>query len=286
MFVHWSPRSHAERLDSARWRTERIPATEKQRRWMFCVPMQVDGLNGVDLVAGAKNPGAAVGWLQCPRQPRQLAAWRWHEIYRAGWIMSLVAIDMDIDGDTDILLSDRKGVQRGCCWLENPGTAAVLDRLWKVHRIGGQGQEVMFLSPCDLDRDGKLDVVVAVRGGDLLYLRCERLRPLTWRTWPIRMPPGTGTGKAVAAGDLDLDNRVDLVVSCEHARGRSGVFWLSWRRSVSDPVWDAHEISGRAEGTKYDLIRLIDLDEDSDLDVLTCEERDNLGVIWYENPTR
>jgi hypothetical protein len=23
-----------------------------------------------------------------------------------------------------------------------------------------------------------------------------------------------------------------------------------------------------------------------DLDVITCEERDQLGVVWYENPTR
>ena len=23
-----------------------------------------------------------------------------------------------------------------------------------------------------------------------------------------------------------------------------------------------------------------------DLDVITCEERDNLGVVWYENPAR
>ena len=28
------------------------------------------------------------------------------------------------------------------------------------------------------------------------------------------------------------------------------------------------------------------LDADGDLDVLTCEERKNLGVIWYENPSR
>ena len=30
----------------------------------------------------------------------------------------------------------------------------------------------------------------------------------------------------------------------------------------------------------------VDMDGDGDLDVLTCEERDNLGVIWYENPLR
>ena len=56
-------------------------------------------------------------------------------------------------------------------------------------------------------------------------------------------------------------------------------------RTVLDPVWQDHEISG-PEGVKFDRIELLDLDQDGDQDVITCEERDNLGVIWYENPTR
>ncbi len=39
------------------------------------------------------------------------------------------------------------------------------------------------------------------------------------------------------------------------------------------------------EGSKFDLIQAVNLDGDGDLDLLTCEERDNLGVFWYENPT-
>ena len=31
-------------------------------------------------------------------------------------------------------------------------------------------------------------------------------------------------------------------------------------------------------------IDVLDLDMDGDLDVMTCEERENLGVVWYENP--
>jgi hypothetical protein len=90
----------------------------------------------------------------------------------------------------------------------------------------------------------------------------------------------------VAVGDIDLDGRLDLVFSCEGANGeQSGVMWLSYRKAVTDREWMAHEISG-APGTKYDLVQLIDLDGDGDLDVLTCEEVENLGVIWYENPAR
>ena len=29
-----------------------------------------------------------------------------------------------------------------------------------------------------------------------------------------------------------------------------------------------------------------DLDADGDLDVITCEEVANLGLVWYENPLR
>ena len=45
-----------------------------------------------------------------------------------------------------------------------------------------------------------------------------------------------------------------------------------------------NDISGRTTGIKFDRIELLDLDQDGDLDLLTCEERDNLGLIWYENP--
>lgn len=45
-------------------------------------------------------------------------------------------------------------------------------------------------------------------------------------------------------------------------------------------------VSGKEIGEKFDRIELLDLDGDGDPDLLTCEERENLGVIWYENPSR
>jgi hypothetical protein len=141
----------------------------------------------------------------------------------------------------------------------------------------------MFLSLVDLDRDGRLDVLVAVRERGLVSLRRAPGRPIAWERFPIDLPAGTGSAKAVAAGDIDLDGRLDIVFSCEKAAGKSGVVWLSPRRGVTDRRWEAHEVSG-PEGIKYDRVELLDLD--GDLDVLICEERDNLGVIWYENPAR
>ena len=56
-------------------------------------------------------------------------------------------------------------------------------------------------------------------------------------------------------------------------------------RGTRPGPWEANEIGG-LEGTKFDLVVLTDLDGDGDLDALTCEERENLGVIWYENLLR
>jgi hypothetical protein len=295
MFVHWAPTEKEKYLSETDWTTEAIPASSGKRSWMFCLPMQVDGRGGVDLVAGTKGGGAEIGWFESPRNPRQLADWKWHPIYQAGWIMSLFAHDMDGDEDLDLLTTDRKGGNRGCHWLENPGPGAAQKQLWKVHSIGGIGQEVMFMTPTDLDRDGRLDVLAAVRGGDLLFMRqrpvevkSRKSASFGWDLHTIRMPSGAGTGKGVGVADIDLDGMLDVVFSCENADGKSGVMWLS--RGTSQPPtsadWTAHEISGRKRGVKFDRIEILDLDGDGDLDVLTCEERDNLGVVWYENPRK
>ncbi|MBT6155923.1 MAG: VCBS repeat-containing protein [Planctomycetaceae bacterium] len=284
MFVHWAPREKGQYLSEKHWTTDAIPASAGKRSWMFCLPMQVDGRSGVDLVAAAKGNGAEIGWFESPRNPRKLSDWKWHPIYKAGWIMSLFARDMDGDGDLDLLTTDRKGGSRGCRWLENPSPGEAQKQLWKSHLLGGADREVMFMTPTDLDRDGRLDVLAAVRGGDLLFLR--QATPTSWDTHTIRMPPETGTGKGVAVADIDLNGTLDVVFSCENARGKSGIMWLSRRKSQpsTSANWLAHEISGRKQGVKFDRIELVDFDGDGDFDVLTCEERDNLGVVWYENP--
>jgi hypothetical protein len=194
--------------------------------------------------------------------------------------MSLRAADMDGDGDEDILISDRKGPARGVLWLDNPGIAqAASVPRWTERRLNGIDAEVMFLDRGDVVGDPQPDVVVAARDRGILILQ--------WPTLAIReipIPHDCGVGKAVAIGDIDLDGQADIVFTCEAAdQHRSGARWL--RKTQSESSWKDHEISG-PRGIKFDRIELLDLDEDGDLDVLTCEERDNLGVIWYENPTR
>jgi hypothetical protein len=67
-----------------------------------------------------------------------------------------------------------------------------------------------------------------------------------------------------------------------HAEGdRSGVVWLA---AVEAGGWERREISGPT-GTKFDNVELVEVDGDEDPDVVTTEQIEQLGVVWYENPS-
>lgn len=276
VYVHWAP-GQEHYLDGAAWKMEAVPATHKASKWMFCVPAQIDGRYGIDLVLGSKGDRAQIGWLEAPEYPRDLGAWRYHKLLDVSWVMSVLVLDMNADGFPDIAASDRKSPKtRGCLWLEHPGADAAAN--WPVHYLGAQRHEVMFIDWPKPRPDTPHRVWAAVCRGPLVRLT-QAADGYEEDTLP--MPPNAGSGKSVARGDIDGDGDADLAVTCEHARGKHGVFWLE---AFADGT-AARTISG-IEGTKFDLLTLHDLDGDGDLDALTCEERENLGVIWYENPAR
>jgi hypothetical protein len=291
IFVHWAPKERDRYLDPSAWTTEAVPASRGRMMWMFAAPGNTRfGLFFETVVAAGKGDGAAVGFFRIPRdKPRDLAAWTWHPLADVGWVMSLRLVPMQGGCPLDILVSDRKGPTRGVFWLQNPWTNGdpADAGAWQRHEIGGKGREVMFLDYADLDGDEMYDVVVATKPRDILFCRRLTRDGLRWGERTIRMPATAGTAKAVAVGDIDGDGRRDLVFSCEGATPpRPGVMWLAnTEKTFASADWPAHDISG-PEGVKFDRMELVDLDGDGDLDVLTCEERAGLGVIWYENPAR
>ena len=194
---------------------------------------------------------------------------------------------------TSFLVTDRKGPNRGLYLFQHPGYQAVQrNEKWNIQRLGGADHEVMFLDHHPQPPPG-WEVIVATRNEEVLGFARPASTAPDGGTTPylelagtIPLAENTGNFKAVRWCDVDLDGRLDLIYTCEGATGeKSGVVWLKQTDSANGIVWQRNEISG-PEGVKFDLIQLIDLDGDGDLDVLTCEERDNLGVIWYENPTR
>ena len=287
LFVHWSPSNAETLLDETAWKTEAIPASVEKQAWMYCLPMDVDGENGVDFVAGSKNPNAAVGWWQSPGNARDLKAWKYHKLIDAGWIMSLLADDVDNDGDLDVILTDRKTDTRGLKWLERRASNNVAGATaWKEHVIGGTNKELMFAVVRDLDQDGAKDILVTTRDGTTeLYRRLPSSVVPKWEAHSVPNPFGYQHSKSIACADLNRNGQLDLVQTLRPSPAKAPAVGLM--QCVGNPfsaTWTVTDIGG-PDGSKFDLIEAVDLDCDGDQDLVTCEEVANLGVVWYENPT-
>ena len=306
VFIHWGPNDRSKILDANAWKQDVVPVVSGQGGWLVVQPFQFDGRHGPDLILGSRpnprTPPPSIGWLEAPVNAREVAAWKWHPLAEAGWIMSIEIVDMNGNGARDILYSDRMGPTRGIYWFENPGPAAIANGQKPIrHQLPTTDvHQVMFLTVGDLDGDGREDVVAAVeyaaleranpnRHSRVLWLRRLDGSGRNWSQHSIAVPANTGNIKGVVVGDVDGDGRADIVVTCENSHGdRRGVYWLRQGPTTADRDWEAFDISGPS-GIKYDLVRLLDLTGNGTLDVLTNEESEGgrgLGVMWYENPHR
>lgn len=277
VFVSWAPSDPENLTNEAAWETAAFPTTKSAAWWMYTLPLDVDLDGDLDLLIGSKNGGASLTWLANPGQEeaRNLTAWKSTRLFDVGWIMSLRLLK---ENDTRyVVFSDRKGLHAGVYFLP-----LLKEAPWfgKPVCIGAPNEEVMFLDLAYLDDDKKLDVVAAIRP-DRVRVFYQPENPLTlWEDIADldSLPANKfGGAKAVRVGDLDGDKIPDFAITCEQADGeKRGVLWSNVFSEFS-PISDS-------TGVKYDRIELIDLDGDGDLDLVTCEEKRNLGVVWFENP--
>lgn len=283
---HWAP-AIEDYLEVEKWISEDVPVSVGHSQWMFGEAMNIDNQYGEDLLVGSKGEGAVLAWLQAPQNPREVVEWQLHEIAPAGWIMSIESVDIDHNGQSDVLISDRKGNSNGLKWFRHPGFGSErLYKRWEEHVIGMQGLEPMFLSIEDLDKNQQWEIWIPNKEDHIHHYTQLDMEGNQWDLEYIPFSPQSSMrGKSAAAGDLDGDGTTDIVSTYESSHGKSGVVGAR----VENGQWNHFDISGPI-GIKYDFALLIDMDRDGDLDVLCSEERETsispggLGVIWYENP--
>ena len=284
IFVHAKELNNKSSYQS--WRSIRLPASQKLTQWMYVEPLQIDGKKNVDLIAGGKGKKGLIGWFESPRKGYEWEKWKWHEMDSVGWIMSLELVDMDQDGDRDVVITDRYGDKQGCRWLENPGKRRAQKQNWQNHWIGAKSLEVMFMTLYDLDGDGTEEILVPERSTPAIHV--FKKEGSTWHQTSYSLSPEVGRLKSIAVGDLNADGTPDWVLSTNtYGPGKVGLFWVDGLKVDENQPLPFQSISGVHEA-KYDKVVLWDMDEDGDLDVLTCEENygansEGLGVVWYEN---
>ena len=300
VYISWAPGDSVDYLDATKWKSEAIPASSGLSRYMFSIPIDMDGKNGIDFISGpkSKSPSTSIpmsgniGWHESPINPRIIKDWKWHPMCEANWIMSLVAHDMDDDGDLDLATTDRRGLNKGLRWLENPGHGDAQKQNWTNHWIGPKGVEgYMFIDIIDLDGDGLDDIVVGEYTNDkVMFFKRMDKTGLNWTTVAIDLPKkATGEAKGIRVGDIDGNGTLDIVVSRRTYNDADfGIMWLTPETDYTNGTWIWKAISDPRERI-FDRVELLDLDGDGDLDVLTADQgktsgKTGYGVVWFENP--
>lgn len=269
---------------------------------------QIDNRGANDIVVGTKTkhgvPGKLI-WYPAPDRPDLANSGKWRGLVIAGigWIRNIDIMDMDNDGDNDILMSDNKRLS----WFENrlrekpmaPWREEVISYIdngyFRVCGLEGDGRLRIVAGGPTYDRDNA-DLAARIYSQDGTDGRWVSTEVRTTNRLPRDNPESEFVIKGIACGDLNNDGLMDLTFSMSGFG--YGVFALiqdidshgvtEWKTTIVSDVDHNHLLSG----IKYDTVELADLDEDGDLDVITTEENGGtllsgargLGVVWYENP--
>jgi hypothetical protein len=261
----------AQALPSVYWLKPNTDGSQWTARGVASLPASShtngQGYRLARIVAGSSKPqivfttGDGVWYLRIPDDP---TAGNWPSVKIAtATSEDLLAVgDVDGDGLDDVVASDGSNGTT-IYWYQNPGTGA---GNWTRRTVGDVTDWADRAELVDLNRDGRLDVVVAVENGAasgaVTYWFQAPQDPKT-QTWTRRTIATQGSTNAMSAADMDGDGTIEVITG-EH-RGQLRVrIWkstdqgLTWSDTVVDTGKESHLGA-----------RLIDLDADGDLDIVS-----------------
>eukprot|EP00605_Chrysophyceae_sp_TOSAG23-4_P002634 GSChrysophyteH1.ASY1.ANO1.2910.1 assembled CDS len=189
---------------------------------------------------------------------------------------SVFAIDLDGDGDMDVISASSQG--NTIAWYEQtlgfaptpapsqPGDERVID---------DDAARAYHVFACDVNGDGNVDVLSASFGDDTIsWYQNDGDTPAGFIRRPIDKE--AHRVRQVYAKDLDGDGDVDVLSACEDD---SSIFWYE-NGGGGSPSWTKHVVDSNAKGAFS--VYATDMDNDGYVDILSASAQDNI-VAWYEN---
>ena len=185
--------------------------------------------------------------------------------------LSVFAIDLDSDGDVDILSASY--IDKKISWFENNGAA---DPSFTFHgnispTANADGAYSVYAT--DIDNDGDIDVLSAsAEDGRINWYENNGSESFTERN----ITTSADGAQSVYAADIDSDGDIDVLSA---SFNDDKIAWYE-NDGAADPSFTARTITTSADAAKS--VYAIDLDGDGDIDVLSASIHDD-KVVWYEN---
>jgi hypothetical protein len=226
----------------------------------------VDGNGETEIVSGCINSPLLAWW----GRPTVLTnPWTRHEIQNSDKITDVSVVDLDADGDQDIISSRWNASSGGLTLWENTGGAAFVDR-----ELGGVYFRVWATAVGDIDTDGDLDFAVATGDSDLVEVMENVTIHSTADVTIVASKSAEGAlprPMDLGVTDLDRDGDLDIVSYDDTHR-------LHWRDMPDDAPTLLQATSAVLNS---DAFELADIDNDGDTDVVMGLSD---GLEWLENP--
>ena len=190
---------------------------------------------------------------------------------------SVFAVDMDGDGDVDVVSASGGGDMIE--WYENNGLQNFLG-----HTISTAASDPRSVTAADVDGDGDMDVLSASTSDNkIAWYENDGSQNFAAHT----ISTAARSARSVTAADVDGDGDIDVLSASYrddkiawYENNGSQVFTA---RNVNTPDPDADSsngTNGNADGAQS--VFAADVDGDGDLDVLSASSNDD-KIAWYEN---
>ena len=277
-----------------------LPMTRDQGSYIRVFIADFDGDGKPEVSAankGAQRPGpddfsrsTPVSIFTFNGDPLNGDNWREITLGRYSVPQNAEPIDLDADGDLDIIVGTR-GENR-LVFFENISERSSLQ--FREHAIGINGSTAagFNLEYTDLSGDGRLDIIAATPRG-LSWLEQPANIDDTWNAHFIgSFAPDSMTGMEIA--DIDGDGFTDVMAGSYSRGPRTGdgevdindaLGRIGWFKNPGDAktVWTRHDISRRKRGM-FDKFIARDVDHDGDMDFLGTRGNSAPydGVFWLE----
>lgn len=190
------------------------------------------------------------------------------------WITNLAIVDLDRDGLQDVVVCDAKLNRIG--WIRQDPLGRYEEIL-----IGSEVRGPAHVSPCDMDLDGDLDLLVAKMGmifpnndriGAVVVLENEGEGRFTNRTIVDQVARVTD----VQCGDLDGDGDMDLAVAqFGYDDGE-----IRWMENKGRWTFESHMLL-KLSGAIHTPVA--DMDGDGDLDIVALVSQEWEEIYLFEN---